>query len=226
MPSWGIHLEVGNLISKKLVKINKNQFMIGNVLPDINNGFVLEKISEKIEHRITHFDKRDDYKNYEKFYYKYEKYLNNPVILGYITHLLTDYYYNDLAYSKKGIFDEKGNLIGVYLNSGKEKICIKEELRQLKVKDFKIFADYIYKKQELDELYFDEEILNSSKIIKEIHITKEDLLETINYLNSHIHRKTKIKIDNIKYNIFTQEELINETQLCVDFIINYLRINK
>lgn len=226
MPSWGIHLKVANLISKQNKSINKNQFMIGNILPDINNGYVISKISKKIEHKITHFDNRYDFKNYEKFYSKYKEYLSNSVILGYITHLLTDYYFNDLTYSKKAITDENGNFIGVKLNSGEKRICSKEEVRQLKVNDFKIFADYIYEKQELKELYYEEKILNSSSIIEEIHITKEDLLEAINYLNSHIQKKTKIKIDNREYQIFTQEELIKETQLCVKFIINYLGINK
>ena len=46
MPSWGIHLGIANKLSQKIENIDKNLFMFGNVVPDINNGYVVEDISK------------------------------------------------------------------------------------------------------------------------------------------------------------------------------------
>lgn len=59
---------------------------------------------------------------------------------------MTDYYYNNITYTKKAIWDEqRENIIGVKLNNGKQIKCNKEELRKLKRNDFRIYADYVYK---------------------------------------------------------------------------------
>lgn len=57
MPSWGIHLKIANLLSEKFLNINKNQFMIANLLPDVNNGYVIKEISRKVNHDVTHYEK-------------------------------------------------------------------------------------------------------------------------------------------------------------------------
>lgn len=226
MPSWGIHLEIANILSEKIKNINKNLFIIGNILPDINNGYVIKDINKRISHSITHYDRKEDYKNYENFYEKYNKYINNELILGYFTHLATDYYYNDLTYSKKAIHDSKGNLIGINLNTGNKKIGTAEEIRQIKVNDFKIFANYIYTNKKLPKLEYNKDILLVNDIIEEIHITEDDVLKTIKYLNEHIENKVTIlkESDNKEYQIFTQEEMINSIEGCVNFIIKYLKL--
>ena len=66
MPSWGIHLGIANKLSQKIENIDKNLFMFGNVVPDINNGYVVEDISKIIPHKITHYDGEKDFKIYKK----------------------------------------------------------------------------------------------------------------------------------------------------------------
>lgn len=227
MPSWGIHLEIADLLSNKIKNIDKNLFMIANILPDINNGYVVKGISQKISHKITHFDREEDYKNYKNFYEKYNKYMKKEHVLGYYTHLLTDYYYNNLTYFKKAIRDSKGELIGINLNSGKKKIGTTEEIRKIKVNDFKIFADYIYTNKKLQKLNYNNDILSVNNIIEEIQITEEDVLKSIKYLNEHINYKVTVlkEKDSKEYQIFTAEEMINSLELCVDFIIENLKSN-
>ena len=143
MPSWGIHLEIANRLSKKIQNIDKNLFIFGNVVPDINNGYFIKNISKTISHKITHYDGEKDFKGYRKFYLKYIKNIDNPIILGSLTHLMTDYYYNNITYSKKAIWNN-GKVVGLKLNTGKDIKCDKETVRKMKVNDFRIFANYIY----------------------------------------------------------------------------------
>ena len=62
MPSWGIHLEIANRVYKKLENIDKNLFMFGNVMPDINNGYVIKDVNKIISHKKTHYDGEKDFK--------------------------------------------------------------------------------------------------------------------------------------------------------------------
>lgn len=228
MPSWGIHLEIADLLSKRIPNINKNQFIFGNILPDINNGYVIKEISRRIEHSITHYNERNDFKNYEVFYNKYKEKLNNSIILGYLTHLLTDFYFNDIAYDQKGIHDNSGKIMGIKLNSGENKLCEQEDVRKIKTNDFKIFADYIYKNRNLEKIIYDEEFLKLNNTILEINITKQDTLKTIEYINSHIEGKQIVlkEKDYKYYRIFNEKELIDYVDLCVNFIIEYLKTKK
>ncbi len=223
MPSWGIHLEIANTLSKKIENIDKNLFIFGNVVPDINNGYVVKDISKIISHKITHYDGEKDFKGYRKFYIKYINDVKNPVVLGSLTHLMTDYYFNNITYSKKAIW-ENGKVVGLKLNTGKEIKCDKEKVRKMKVNDFKIFADYIYKSHKLSNIKYDEKMLSINPIVEEFDISKEDAEKTIKYVNSYIENKKNIidKCENKEYQIFTQNEMEEISENCVDFISEFL----
>ena len=243
MPSWGIHVGIANKLSQKIENIDKNLFMFGNVVPDINNGFIIEDISKTISHKITHYDekiskiissrtsnydKEDNFKGYKRFYIKYMNYINNPVVLGSLAHLMTDYYFNNITYSKKAIWED-GKVVGLKLNTGKEIKCDKETVREMKVNDFRIFADYIYKNHQLSNIKYDKKMLLINLIVEEFDITKEDAEKTIEYLNNYIENKKSIidKCENTEYQIFTQIELEEISENCVDFILDFLeKINK
>ena len=153
MPSWAIHLGVTTKINEKikLSESEKNIFLLGNILPDILNGHVIKNISHIVPHKEAHMEKPVQVGNHIEYRYdldgfleKYKEKFSNPLILGYYTHLLTDFYWNDLTYGQLGIFDENKNLIGIKLNNGKEYKCSKEEIRKIKTNDFKLFSNYIY----------------------------------------------------------------------------------
>ena len=223
MPSWGIHLGIANKLSQKIKNIDKNLFIYGNVVPDINNGYVVKNISKIISHKITHYDGEKDFKGYRKFYIKYINHIKNPVVLGSLTHLMTDYYFNSITYSKKAIW-ENGKVVGLKLNTGKELKCDKETVRKMKVNDFKIFADYIYKSHELSNIKYDEKMLSINPIVEEFDISKEDAEKTIEYVNSYIENKKNIidKCENNKYQLFTQNEMEEISESCVKFILDFL----
>ena len=94
MPSWSTHLVTANVLLKK-INIDKNLFIFGNILPDINNAFFIEGVTNKLSHKETHFTKDIDlkdiifnYNNVERFKNEYMSRFDNPVILGYFVHLL------------------------------------------------------------------------------------------------------------------------------------------
>ena len=226
MPSWGIHLGVANKLSNNIKNIDRNLFMFGNVVPDINNGYVVKDISKIISHKITHYDGEVDFKGYRKFYNKYINNIKNPVVLGCLTHLMTDYYFNNITYSTKAIWGN-GKVVGLKLNDGKEIKCDKETVRKMKVNDFKIFANYIYKSHELSNIKYDEKMLSINPIVEEFDITKEDTEKTIQYLNDYIQNKKSIidKCENREYQIFTQNEMEEISENCKIFILDFLKEN-
>ena len=99
MPSWKIHSYIGNQVNKT-IKVNKKYFMIGNLLPD-QDRYNIGNLKRNIPRTTTHFIKREDYliginlPYYDKMYNKYKDKFKNPVLMGYLVHLLTDYYFNN-----------------------------------------------------------------------------------------------------------------------------------
>ena len=57
MPNWKTHLEVSNRINKvyRFEGIDFKKFLIGSILPDINNSHIVKDISTKLYHEVTHY---------------------------------------------------------------------------------------------------------------------------------------------------------------------------
>lgn len=233
MPTWGIHLLTAKKVSKK-ININENDynsFLIGNIIPDVNNGYLIQNVSKIISHKDTHYYTEEKYAKTNKImYYNVGKFIKdnaenikNPVVLGYITHLLTDLYWNNLTYEKHGIHNENKELIGIKLNNGENLIADGEERRKTKTNDFKIFTNYIYVNNLIDIPKYQEEIYNMAKEIKVIDVTDEDIKKTINYFNIV---KKGVNTLNLEYKIFTEEEMLKNVDICVDEIVKYFKENK
>lgn len=226
MPSWAIHLLTAKRLSNK-IDVDKNIFLIGNLLTDLLNGYVIKEVSSHVLHSETHFDtmtvfdgkksKRPDLVGFKKKYGKY--FLNNPLILGYYTHLATDYFWNSKTYDEYGIFNEEGKRIGVKLNNGKEKICQKEEIRKLKTNDFKIFSAHIYEKEMIEKIYWDDNIMTYLKQFDWIKFEKTDIEKLITYINKHIDKKNLSFEGKEKgYSIYTEELIDSNINICVNKI--------
>ncbi len=112
MPTWGVHLAVANKILEKKINIDKNSFLFGNILPDLQDGYLVPNISNIVDHKINHYDFSNGNCVYENFYNIYKLKFDNPVILGYFTHLITDYCFNK-KFEEKYVFDTKNNFIRI-----------------------------------------------------------------------------------------------------------------
>lgn len=95
MPSWNIHLEAGNRLadSMKLSGIKRKEFLLGCLLPDINNGYI-NHVKTKKHHGETHY--AFDQKSSLNFYAENKSMIDQkePIYLGYILHLYTDGFFN------------------------------------------------------------------------------------------------------------------------------------
>ena len=235
MPSWAIHLAVATKLEPKINynKTNKNIFLLGNVLPDILNGHVIKNISHIVPHKQAHFEKEVQIGNHKEYRYDiqgfYETYKNqfdNPLIFGYYTHLLTDLYWNDLTYGQKGIFDDEKNLIGLQLNNGQQLLNTKDELRRTKTNDFKLFSNYIYINKIADIPEYDEKMLEYAKDVTWLDLQEEDIVETITYLDGMATLKNKIDIEEPDYRVFSEKEMMEHLEKCVNFIEDTIRKNQ
>lgn len=223
MPTWGIHLLTARKVNKRLNIKDYNSFLIGNIITDINNGYVIPNISKVIAHKNTHYYSEEEtgkiiFYDVERFVKDNNKNLENPLVLGYITHLLTDSYWNALTYEKHGVYDKNNKLIGLKLNNGKNLIVDGEERRKTKTNDFKIFTNYIYVNNLVDIPKYEEKVYDMSRKIKCIDLTKKDIEETINYLDM---AKKGIPLLKKEYEIFTEQEMLENVDKCVEGIIEY-----
>lgn len=95
MPGWNTHLEAGERVAKKLkfTKLKKKEFLLGCLLPDINNGYV-NKVKVRKHHDETHY--AYDQKSSLNFYAENRDKIRarDPIFLGYLFHLYTDGYFN------------------------------------------------------------------------------------------------------------------------------------
>lgn len=226
MPAWETHIVTANILIRK-IKAKKDEFIFGNVMPDILNGHLVKDISKIQSYKYTHYTYEANINeieipmpDVEKFKTEYKEKMNNPVIFGYFIHLLTDYFWNYYAYkSYFKMIDKKSNLVEIKLIDNSYKILPWDDAVKEKQRDFRIFAKYLQSKLDLNINIDVNKMLEYSKEIKEIELTKQDIYGTYNYIKDI---KQKI-IQDENYEIFTQEELEKKLQDSIDFILDNLQ---
>lgn len=198
MPNWKTHLEISKRLNEKY-KFNEKDFelfMFGSILPDINNSYVVTGISKKISHDITHFRSKE-VPSYILFAEKYKKQIDdkNPIFVGYVTHLFTDYMWNNNFYTSvaRREFEEKD----------------KDKLRILKQSDFKIFNNKFIDNYIDIKVNSFEGILEEVRKISEVDITKKDIETVCEAL------KKKVVYD-ASYQFYTEAELNELLEETVD----------
>ena len=72
--------------------------------------------------------------NINKFLNTYKNELNNDLILGYYSHLLTDTYFNNVVYTKCWVQDTNNNIIGIKFKNNKIKYIDIEDKKKQKRK--------------------------------------------------------------------------------------------
>lgn len=87
MGSRVMHYCIASLLSDKLSIVNKTDFLLGGIAPDVHYYMNVSK-------DITHFVDRDidgkGHVNYMRFFNKYRAFINQPFYLGYLCHLISD----------------------------------------------------------------------------------------------------------------------------------------
>lgn len=190
MPSWNIHLEAGHRLNQKLKFSGQNQkeFLLGCILPDINNGYI-NNVKTAKSHEDTHFTY--DQKSSLNFYAKYKTEINNknPIFLGYLFHLYTDGFFNYEFYRTI-----KHSPIGQDLTLN--------EKRKIKHHDFWIYDNKFNHQLNFSPKEIKELVLVANQI-DSVNITTEDLEDIEKIFKSGI---LKLKAKE-SYLFYTEQKL-------------------
>lgn len=192
MPSHKIHLSIAQEVNKEL-KLNNDSIMLGSVLPDL---------TIEHDHGLSHFQFEDidpkNLANADEFIKKYPD-MKDDISIGYIIHLLTDKYYND-----------------IYCHTNIDGI---EHNKNFKHNLFDSYDMYLLKHKKVDKF----EKIN---IVNEIPLYKNISFDT-EYLNAYINN-TNNQIDNITYGEnfkIDYQIFLNDLYAgCIKYILN--NINK
>lgn len=190
MPSHKIHLSIAKEINKKL-KLNDDAIMLGSVLPDL---------TIEHDHGLSHFQCEDEYPknlaNADEFIKKYPN-MKDDISIGYIIHLLTDRFYNDVYYHT--------DIDGI------------EHNKYFKHSLFDSYDNYLLKQGNVSKI-------NNKQIINNIP-NYRDITFDMNYLNEYID-KLNNDIDNTKieknYSIDYQDFLDKLYNDCLNYIIGII----
>lgn len=199
MPNWRIHLEVAKRIDEKIGYSGNDLdfFMLGNILPDINNAYTIEDVSKVISHRYTHF-KQEEKEMHLEFLNQYgSETFDNPLFYGYFVHLYTDYLWNTNFKKKAKNIEELSQLS-------------KTDLRIIKQREFRSYNNNFMK----NHLYVKKtkKAVKECKKIDRISIKEKDLKKIINVL-----AVPRISSKKLKY--YTKKELDTLLEETVNSII-------
>ena len=200
MPSWTIHLALANKLNKKMNLCD--DFLLGNILPDVLDGYIIKKPSHFVNKNESHFKNECTKKiDIDLFISKYKNKFNNPIVLGYLSHLVADKYFNDYFHSNHTI--KKDNKIRTVLKNGSLDSS-EDKPWQIKQRDFERFGQMLLNNNGLSDLTICN-INIKNFVIDEVVVDNNDL---------HLVRKTVKKMLNNKniynpnnYEVFTENEL-------------------
>lgn len=219
MPSSIIHRCISKRVLEKtnLFVDNKDIYLydIGSIAPDSwkNSSRFKDSILPKKEKRkYSHFSNDDEYfENYDRFLDKYKSIINNPFMIGYLVHLLTDIHWRETMFYR--CFDEDGSVImldGSTLNGekGVRKTLLNQESKKMA---YLLFHHYNLNELKLlscDELDF---------LPKMDEIEFDGLNDTIKYSNS-----ANEKDFDGDLLVYKKDEFVIGIEECSDYIIDLL----
>lgn len=213
MPSWSIHIALAHKLKEKY-HFN-DDFILGNVLPDATNGFVLPDISHIIRHSITHYNFMGPGKppknDIQKFLEFYQKRLDNPLILGSYIHLLTDNFYNEYTL-KHHIERIDGKNVAVLKDGTIDQTVTPWRLKQ---EDFRRFGDYlVYQKRVGGKIHLSDQTIALGKDLA-YQLTEDDLELICKKINSIVDKEVS---KTPHYRMFKESEFIMLFDQCYDYL--------
>jgi len=231
MASWSIHLTIAKELNKKL-KLDEDSFFFGNLIPDVDRNCKINRFTAHYYNEKLPFPKcpKALMIDIDTFINDYKDNINNPLILGYYCHLLIDNYYNNIVCSNYWIQNNKHEIIGVKLKSGKVKKIKSHDtiLKKYKHSDFELYGCYLFKYIELPTIKKEKEILKNIKYLKNKLYTKELVKQRINYLENGFIEFNKLslkeKIFKHNYKMFTKDKLDIILEECIYYILNELKV--
>ena len=197
MASAVIHLCVAKKVNSFL-KMDERIFSIGSIAPDIAK---LVGETKNKSHFLDEDESEDTPPHYERFIEKYKSELNKPFELGYLVHLMTDYYwFKDYVYE--------------YINKYNSELSY-TAMREIIYNDYTRLNQILIDDYMLDLYYFSNKIEYPKSKIKEIPMDKLDVL--INKMGLIIS-----DVDSKKTIIMNESEIIEFIEVVGNKIIREL----
>ena len=216
MPAWRLHLKIASEVSKH-IKLDKNEFLIGNLLPNYCCGEIIKNIPNIIDHDKAHFLKKENI-DLRQFYYIYQYQLRRkPIILGYYVHLIVDDFFNKKFNEK--IIHGRSQVAGFrvdYNLTNNTYICTLRKAKKIRKWDFKYYDEKL--KYEFDELYFKETFNPQLKLLEGLNVSLTDVKNLVDYVNLN----PKLKNYRYKYIMFLEKEIDELTAECIDYVVKFL----
>jgi len=223
MPSVIIHRCVSKRVLEKtnlyLDSDDKYLYDIGSLTPDSwrnTKRFKNSLLPKKEKRKYSHFSNDGEYiENYNIFYDKYKKYLNknNPFMVGYLVHLITDNFWRYDMFYKSFFPDGSISMIdNSILNADKheKKDLLNKETKKIS-SDLAKYYDLVLLRhitdKEIDTLPFMDEIEYNG------------INESIDYNNMEIEYEDN---SDYKLQVFSKEDFIKGIERCSNFIIDRL----
>jgi len=203
LPNWKIHIEIGLKLNEylKYDKEELNTFLLGSILPDINNGWMVPDVSVKLKHDATHlgiFGTQSYINLYDNYKHEFDD--KNPLFIGYMAHVYTDYIWNRDFYTTI----TKSNL----------DLSDKDELRKLKQSDFKLYTNkYINNIIDINDI---DGVLEEIQKINEISVAKDDVLKAIEFLKRE-------NVYKSEYKFYTEQRLDELMDLTINGFVDILK---
>lgn len=215
MPSHKIHMYIAKKVNEKL-KLDLDSIMLGSVLPDLT----INK-----NHAKSHYQYEGTYEselaNPDKFIYEYKSKLNDPMIMGYLIHLLTDRFYNNYFFRNHCIFNDDKMPYMVKLKSGK--IC--EISKKYKQGDFRKYDKYLLKKHLIPK-FNGIKCVDNVQNLKVEDFDREFLIDYIEKSNKEVdNSKLYVTKSNLFYRVMDKKELDSMLNSCIDYVLDYIRKN-
>lgn len=215
MPSHKIHLAIAKKVNDKL-KLDLDSVMLGSVMPDLCIGK---------NHTVSHYQNGklgvEGTANPDLFVQHNKDKLDNPVVLGYLIHILTDKFYNTFAFTNFFIYDKNGNDIGLHFKN-KDKLLEPSKIKYYKQREFGLYDKWLLNNGhvvkfkgfkcldnviDLDVAKFDKECL------KKYIIDANKDIDKVNFFS---------RFNLSKYKLTTKKELDRQFKLCYKYVIDYI----
>ena len=216
MPTHKIHLAVAKKVNDTL-KLDLDSIMLGSILPDliINTN-----------HTTSHYQNGklgiDGTANPDIFIKKNKNKLSNPIMIGYLIHLLTDKFYNTYAFSNFYIYDKNGVEVGLHFKN-KDRFLPFEKIKHYKHREFGLYDywllsnGYVYKFKDfkcLDNVFdFDIAKFDKEKLKSYIISANRDI-DNVSFWN---------KYKPLIFKLTTKKEKDRQFELRIEYILDYIK---
>lgn len=216
MPSHKIHMAIAKKVNNVL-KLDLDSVMLGSIMPDVCIGR---------NHTVSHYQNGklgvDGTANPDLFIKKHKKDLNNPVMMGYLIHILTDKFYNTYAFTKWFICDKDGNDAGLHFKH-KGKLLPPEKVKYYKQREFGLYDKWLLNHGYVPK-FSDYKCVDNVVDLEVAKYDKNSLKDYIKEANNDIYKLnvfSKLRLYNFK--LTSKKELDRQFYLCIDYILEYIK---